>query len=641
MTISILREIPLNKLVPSAANVRRTGRETGLDELAASIAAHGLLQSLSVRPQVDKEGAETGKFEVIGGGRRLAALKLLAKRKVRARNAPVPCLVQQSGAAEELSLAENVVREALHPADQFEAFARLQREQGFGAEDIAARFGVTAAVVRQRLRLGAASPKLMGLYREGTINLDQLMAFCLTDDHARQEQAWEALSWNKAPEMIRRLLTESHVSARDRRAVFVGAEAYEAAGGTILRDLFTEDGGGYFADAALLGRLVQDKLEVVAQEVQAESWKWVLAMPDYPHAHGLRRVYPQQVELAEDKQARLDALTAEYEALSAEWDAELPDEVAARFDTLKAEIDQLSDRSYAYAAEDKARAGAYVTLGHDGLARIDRGFVRPEDEAVPEPEEGQEEEGPAQEPEPQAETEEEGEEDEPDGLTPLSDRLIADLTAHRTAALRNAVAERPEVALLAVVHVLALSTFYHGYDQGSSLDIRAASAGLANHAPGIEDGPAARSSAERHARWAWDLPRDSADLWDWIVALDADEHMRLLAHCAGLTIQAVRTPYDRRPRARAHADRLAAALALDMAAHWTPTVDSYLGRVTKARILEAVREGVSDEAAERITGLKKHAMAETAEQLLAGTGWLPPDLRTPRAESGDQASAAE
>jgi ParB family chromosome partitioning protein len=184
---STLRDIPLNKLVPSAANVRRTTRDAGVAELAASIAAHGLLQSLSVRPVLDGEGQGSGEYEVVAGGRRLAAMRLLAKRKAMAKSAPVPCLVQAAGEPEELSLAENVVREPLHQADQFETFRRLHEVHGLGTEEIAAHFGVTSAVVRQRLRLGAASPVLLALYREGPINLDQLMAFCVTDDHARQE----------------------------------------------------------------------------------------------------------------------------------------------------------------------------------------------------------------------------------------------------------------------------------------------------------------------------------------------------------------------------------------------------------------------------------------------------------------------
>jgi ParB family chromosome partitioning protein len=117
--------------------------------------------------------------------------------------------------------------------------------------------------------------------------------------------------------------------------------------------------------------------------------------------------------------------------------------------------------------------------------------------------------------------------------------------------------------------------------------------------------------------------------------------MALLAHCAALTVNAVRIPWEQKPNARATAEKLASAVTLDMTAHWTPIVQSYLGRVTKAHILNAVREGVGDEAAERIAGLKKAEMAQAAEQLLAGTGWLPSVLRTARPVSRDTGSDTE
>ena len=381
-------EIPLSKLVLSAANVRRTGRENGLEELAASIQAHGLLQSLSVRPELAADGAETGKYRVTGGGRRLTALKLLAKRKVLARSVAVPCIVA-TGDEEEASLAENVVRESLHPADQFEAFRRLADEHGASAEEIAARFGVTPQLVRQRLRLGAVSPRLMQVYRDGGLTLDQLTAFALTEDHARQEQAFDSLSWNKEPYTIRRLLTEAQVAARDRRAVFVGAEAYTQAGGAIIRDLFTEDGGGWFEDAGLLDRLAREKLEALAVDVQAaEGWRWAAASIDYPHAHGLRRVYPHPQELAPEQQERLVAVQAELEALAAEHDSvaeeSLPEEVRARFGTLEAEAATLSEGAYAYEPDEIARGGVFVMLHHNGTVRVERGFIRPEDELPPE-----------------------------------------------------------------------------------------------------------------------------------------------------------------------------------------------------------------------------------------------------------------
>jgi ParB family chromosome partitioning protein len=161
------------------------------------------------------------------------------------------------------------------------------------------------------------------------------------------------------------------------------------------------------------------------------------------------------------------------------------------------------------------------------------------------------------------------------------------------------------------------------------LDIRPASVNLAGHADGIEDTAAGKTLADRHAAWAADLPRDVADLWGFIVGLDQASVMALFAHCASLTINAVKQPWERKPRAHETADKLATALALDMTAHWTPTMRTYLGRVTKAHIAAAVREAVSDEAADRIAGMKKQPMAEAAEQLLAGTGWLPSLMRTP------------
>ena len=160
-------------------------------------------------------------------------------------------MVRTEGLAEEDSLAENIQRAPLHPLDQFRAFLTL-REKGQSEEEIAAAFFVSVAVVRQRLRLAAVSPKLLDVYAEDGMTLDQLMSFTVNPDHARQEQVWEALqrSYTKEPHQIRRMLTEGAVRASDKRAQFVGVEAYEAAGGVILRDLFNADDGGWLQDPA-------------------------------------------------------------------------------------------------------------------------------------------------------------------------------------------------------------------------------------------------------------------------------------------------------------------------------------------------------------------------------------------------------
>lgn len=634
-----IMHVPLAKLVACDANMRRTARESGLEELASSIQAHGLLQNLTVRPALDGDGRETGKHEVVAGGRRLAALRLLAKRKVIAKTAPVPCAPLGGTAAIEVSLAENSYVPP-HPADQYEAFRRLHVEEGLPAVEIAARFGVSERTVRQRLRLAAVSPALVQQYREGLLNLEQLMAFAITDDHDRQEQVWAGLGWNRGGEMIRRVLTQAHVPASDRRAVLVGMERYEAAGGTVVRDLFSEDERGvYLEDAALLDRLVQERLEAEGETVRAEGWRWIAVHPEFAYgmAAGLRRVYPRPRVLGDEQQTRLDALEQELEALSLRHDGgEATPEVAAEIERLEAEIEALLGRE-AYDPDEVARAGALVCLGHDGTVRIERGFVRPEDEPRPGPEasEGMGERWPGA---AEAAAEEPGDSrpgegtfeaaaEEEDGPRALPERLVEELTTHRTAGLQAALMDSPDVALIATVHALALRVLYAPHDgPPCSLRIEASPVALAF---GVSDGPAARQVAERQSAWARRLPKRRDELWAWVAGQEADTLLRLLAFCAARTVDTVRSPYQSHPQRLAHADALAAAVRLDMAEHWAPTVESYLGRVTKAHILEAVREGASERDAEGSSGMKKPEMAAHAERLLAGRRWLPPVLRTP------------
>ncbi|TWA88911.1 ParB/RepB/Spo0J family partition protein [Bradyrhizobium stylosanthis] len=640
--------IPLNKLKKSPNNARKTPHsEASIEAYAASIAAKGILQNLVVEPELDGEGVATGFYLVtIGEGRRLAQL-LRVKRKEIKKTEPIRCVIDTKNDAHEISLDENVTRENMHPADQFEAFRRLAEERGFGAEEIAARFGVTPHVVRQRLRLGAVSPKLIQLYREGNLALDQLMAFAITDDVVRQESVYERLSYDREPSTIRRLLTETHVAATDRRARFVGLEAYIDAGGTILRDLFTEDRGGYLEDVALLDLLVTARLGREADTLRvAEGWKWTEPHLDFPHAHGMRRAYPHPVELSAEDQAALQALQTEFDWLTEEHQTaeELPDEVDARFGQLESQIEQLEAKRQAYDPGDVARGGAFVVLNHDGTVRIERGFIRPEDDKS-QPETGQEgaaqgqdEEGDGDHRATRDGEAEDGENEEEDEEQKLSDTLVRDLTAHRTLGLRLNLSEQPDVAIAAVTHALAAQIFYIGAN-AHVVGIQPVKTDLATHAVGIEDTPAGKEWSDRHANWARQMPRDVGGLWEFVVELDHDSRMALFAHCTALTVNAVKLPFDLRPRALAAAGRLGGAVALDMTGYWRPTVASYLGRVTKATILDAVREGVSEEAAERLSGMKKVEMAAAAEQLLATTDWLPPLLRTPKRD--DQARAPD
>jgi ParB family transcriptional regulator, chromosome partitioning protein len=606
--------VPLTKLKKSPKNVRKMPHSPAeIAALAASISSLGMLQFPIIEPELTTKGKPTGSFLVNAGeGRRLAQL-LRAKQKAIAKDEPIPCLLDTEHNATEISLAENAIRSNMHPADEYEAFAELHRQQGMSAEDIAARFGVTAAVVKQRLKLGAVSPALLTLYREGEMNLDQLTAFTITDDHGRQEQVWADLGFNDSRRAILQALTEGQIAADDRRVAFVGIDAYEAESGTVIRDLFDEE-GGYLADAALLNRLVREKLQRMAQPVLAEGWKWVEIAPefDYERASAMSRIDTVPKDLSDAEQAELAALQERLETLSNEAEQDEPSEVTlTEIDRLEAAIAIFTEETYPPA--EIARAGAFVSLGHNGQPRIERGYLRREDERRADKAQG---EG--------ADTD--GAEAASQDTTGLSAALVAELTAHRTAALRNDLAQAPELALIAVAHALAVQTFYRG-GAYSCLEIMAKPVFLSSAAPGIDECLAGREIAARHQAWAARVPEDGEALWAFVASLPMDDLLSLMAHCASLSLDAVQRPCASTD-ALDHASILAKAMPLDMSRYWQPTVASYLGRVGKDRICDAVREGAGEDAARQIADLKKQAMAARAEQLLTAKGWLPPLLRS-------------
>ncbi|GBQ30281.1 ParB N-terminal domain-containing protein [Gluconacetobacter azotocaptans] len=656
ITFSSSRDIPFNRLVLSQSNVRRLKAGQSIDELAADIARRGLLQSLNVRPVLDADGAETGTFEVPAGGRRFRALELLVKQKKLNKTAPIPCVVREAGSpilAEDDSLAENVQRVSLHPLDQFRAFRTLL-EKGLSEEEIAAAFFVPVTVVRQRLRLMTVSEKLLAVYGEDGMRLDQVIAFSISDDPARQEQIWEILSGshNREPYLIRRMLTEKTVRASDVRVRFVGLDAYVAAGGHVMRDLFEADDGGWLNDPALLDRLVMDRLETATAEIRAEGWKWVETALSFPwgHTRTFNAIEGRPVAITEDELARLEALRVEQEAIEADYAQadELPDAVDARLGEIEQAIEALETRPVTYDPAEMARAGAFVSLDNDGTLLVARGFVRPEDIPTdPDDDEASADVG-AGETDDDADSEASGagavssqvvtEEDEPedeDGLKPLPDRLVTELTAWRTLALRDAFASNPHVALTEFLHTLCLVLFHDMYD-GACLQVSVRAVSFPVQGPDLAGSIPAHQVQARDEAWKADLPTGKDVLWIWLDRLDNDSRLALLAHCLSQGVNALYEkvhPYgavspQTIERRIARADRLAMALRFDpVEAGWTPTIDNYLGRVTKARILQAVREARGEQAAQMIAHLKKPDMAREAERLLEGSGWLPEALR--------------
>ncbi|RWD31050.1 MAG: chromosome partitioning protein ParB [Mesorhizobium sp.] len=670
IVFSQARDIPFNRIRLSDSNVRETDVEAGLDELTQDIERReDLIQGLNVRAILDADGNETGDFETPAGGRRYRSIARLVTAGRFPTDGLVPCIVKKADAktsAVDDSLAENVHRLALHPLDQFRAFKRMV-DSGMSTEEVAAAYFTTPRYVEQRLRLSTVSPKLLEIYAGEGMTLAMLEAFTVNPDHARQEQVWEATqqSYNRQPWHIRQMLTQTTVPASDKRARFVGIDAYVAAGGPVLRDLFETDNGGWLEDVPLLDRLVSDKLKATADAVAAEGWKWIsvdISLP-YGHDHGLRGLTGTGAELTDEERATREVLREEYERIEAEYgevDGDLPEEIDQRLGEIEPALDELENRPVIYDPADIARAGVFISIDRDGELVVDRGYVRPEDEA-PEMDEGDGAEADAETSGDDADGEptvrrtvitiggqaaEPEEDDEGDAIKPLPERLVIELTAHRTLALRNAVAGNPHVAMTALLHRLVLDTFGERSFPGC-VEASVRKVYLSAQEADLKDSPSAKAVTEREQAWKGDIPfGDDEALWAWIDGLDDASRLALLAHCVSYGINALferPNPYsgsgvsqhglDQRLR---EADRLARATGLDMVdVGWRPTVANYLGRVTKARIVEAVREGAGEQAAQLIDHLKKGDMAKEGERLLADSGWLPEPLRL----IGDDAAA--
>ncbi|MGQ0701152.1 MAG: ParB N-terminal domain-containing protein [Panacagrimonas sp.] len=613
--------IPLSQLRPSKRNVRKTHRSVSIPELAASIQRVGLLQNLIVSQSEDGEH-----YDVEAGGRRLAALKLLAKKKRIASDHEVPCLLVADSSARTVSLTENVQREAMHPADQFEAFAALVAE-GRPVEDIAADFSVSPLVVQRRLKLANVSPRLMAEYRADTVTLDQLMALAITDDHAAQEAAfYEAPEWQRSPSALRNRLTEREIDAQHSLVRFVGLDAYTAAGGGARRDLFAEDDSGvYLNDAALLERLVREKLDALAEDVRAEGWAWIEAVPHLSHAD--RQAFqnaPRQRREPNAREARRiaslqDRLDKTNTALEDAYEAEDEDKAEAlheQRERLTHELEALQADLQHYAPDVRAVAGAIVTIDRDGEAAIHRGLLREaEAKALRTLEKlrhgltGTE-----------GVSDDEGEDAEPPKAANLSDRLAQRLSAHRTAALQIEVARHPQVALAALVHGMVqtvLQESHYGRDLplGVRLTVQDRLEGMAQDWP---ESPAAVALRELQQTWRGQLSQDSAELFAALLAMEQGELVQLLAICVAASVDVV-TP---RTAQVAPGEELAQAVGLDMRAWWTPTAEGYFKHVSKAVILEAVQQFAPSHVT-RLAKLKKADIASEAERLAQGSGWMP------------------
>lgn len=602
--MSVLQTIPLSKLkADKTINVRKTGGQK-IEDLAASIRGNGLLQNLGVVP------SGTG-YSVVYGGRRLRALKLLAKEGALPETlaAGIPCQVLADTEAHEASLAENTIREAMHPLDQFKAFQELV-DAGQDVAEVAARFGVTELVVRQRMRLARVSEKLLRAYGDGEMTLEQLQAFAVVDDHERQEQFWKSCSGNgymSRPDLIRRELTTSEVSRRDPRVYLVGLPAYEAAGGAVRRDLFSDE--VFILDVPLLDRLADAVLEEISGLLKAEGWAWVEVTQDrgkiwrLDHLTGADpgAVDAEAVEALEEKELAGTLTPAELLEINRVGDPVFTAEEKARSGVILCtcatgnglEVHQAMLMPVAELANDSARAAA----GPDAPGADSTPHTRPEPPPPPAKEPGD-----------------------------LSFKATQLLQAEANAILQPQIARAPYIALALLVARLASRSDVYSDRWAAGRPWVHIAGDAAGRMPGavrqeVEAGPYGGMMDPLTAAWRDRLPKDAADLYGWALQQPQGVLLELLAYLVATDVEVV----DGQPGMGGGIGWLMAETGLSVEETWKPT-EAWLATLPKPVILALVEEAAGEKAAQALAGLKKADLPPRALPLFPA-GWVPAVIR--------------
>ncbi|MFT4435039.1 ParB/RepB/Spo0J family partition protein [Caballeronia sp. 15715] len=629
--------VPYSSLHPSPLNAR-TKPLTGIPALAVSIRAKGLLQNLVIHEMKGSRGRQR-KYGVCAGQRREAALDLLFQQKDITADYPVPVRIVSEGEALAISLIENSEREGLDPFDVLRAY-RMLAEEGRSVDYIAALFSAAPITIKRRIKLASASPKLLALLREDAITLDQLSALALTDDHETQERIWfDANEWQRQPNYLRQAITRTEIDAsRSRLVRFVGLDTYEAAGGFVRRDLFSDDeNAGYIVDAELLQRLAAAKLDAAAEEVRAEGWGWTEQRieRDVFELNRYGRLQPVQRPLTDEEQREMDALTTQQDELAEKFEALSEDDENAyeQAERLEAEIDRvnaaliaLESSTLTWDGQQMAEAGAFVMVSPQGELVIERGLVRRENSAALDAV------GATVTGTPEAErTSGETEEPEAKEKPVHSAKLCQRLTAHRTAAIYAELIAQPSVALAAILQRLIPEVFPEGYGTGFAphalkLSCTSNRDSLLGAADDLHASAAWSPIDAQRERWERELPARRAELLPWLIEQDPGTTLLdLLAFCTGALLDGIAG--DEKPHA---INALASALNLDMTRYWTPTRTSYFDHVSKARIAEVVASAVSPKIAADLGKMKKADAAAAAELRLAKTAWVP-EILTDRA----------
>lgn len=566
---------------------------------------------------------------VVAGKTRLRALQYLIEDGRMEEDAEaVVFMVDTEEQARALSLSENVQRENMHPADECIAFRDLIAD-GKTIESVAFAFGQTVRYVEGRLRVANLAPALLDSFRSKDFpDVDQVMALCLTDDHAKQLAVWDAVKdayySHRTPASLRAaIMGEDTINGlTDRRTKLVSVTEYEAAGGAVNRSLFGDE--VFLLDPALFVQLVTDKLNKVAAEVQAEGWSWVEVvldrMGEAHQKHGI--THPIQRDATEDEQAELDELAVEadrlrdvYEDCEVGSDEEIATEAA--LDKCQDRMTEIEEGRSSYTPEQLANGGALVGLDHEGAPKVLRGLVRREDrQAMDEALRTSRVAASV------AGGRDTGDAGRPKGDT-LAQALQDDLHGLRIIAVQNEVAKNARAAKI----MLALWTLskIDGRTSWRQLPTDLSVAGHGNlrermHSLNVKDERSARDEALEAS--AAEFPVGDVERFDVLAGMSDEALDALIAKGVALTIM----PDAKHEGVTA---KLLDFIGFDMADHFTATAANYTGRASKKLVVQALTEAGKAKDADTLLTLKKNVLADTAAERLAGTGWVPELIRTP------------
>jgi len=609
---AVIEYVPLSDLVKSPLNVRTIPYSVdSVRGLADSIEALGLLQNLIVHTLAD------GKSGVAAGGRRLTALNLLAQEGRLDEGHTVMVKRVSNDIAALASVAENEQRAAMHPAEQISGFRTLA-EQGKTPAQIGDALGFGSRHVQRMLKLANLAPSLLEKLAQDELTVDQCQALCLEDDQARQVDVYESVkaSWSNAPaHLIKRAVTDSEISTDSVKFRFIGRDAYEAAGGYVREDLFSQDDGDGTADSVLVERLVQEKLEHIAQDIQQrEGWSWSRGRASriwYHGEDGKEFVQPDEPDpvYTPEQQQRLDELHEQWNGYDSRCD---------ETDALEAEIDAIEQAAEVSAWTDDMKAGAGVMVSlYEGQVYVQRGIRLKADES------------------------EETEESRSDATVTFTSRqkdaaegisapLLMKMSSERTLAVQAALMQQPEKAVALMVWRLCTSVFA-GCGTATHpfrISLTVSHGSLTENAPSGKSGAAYDLLMQEKARLQALLPAGWEKDFTTFFALDGGVLMSLMAFCTACSVDGVQTR-DMGHTSRSTLDTVEAAIGFHLRDWWQPTKNNYFGSLKHPQIVVSLKEAGLTGAAGDAEKMKKGDAAAHAEHFMQHTRWVPAWLKGP------------